>query len=480
MELGFFINGNWERGSADRRLRVINPATGAEVGSVANAGPADVAAAVSAAAAAFPGWASQPPKERQRLLRAAAVAVRQHQEELAPLLTREQGKPLPDARKEIDAAVDTLEYYADEAVRISGEIAPISGSARSLVIRQPVGVVAAIAPWNYPVSLIAWKLAPALAAGCTVVVKPSPYTPLAALRFTAICAGVGFPPGAINALATDDLEAARALVRHPDIAAVAFTGSTRTGQAIMADAALAGVRRVNLELGGHSPLVVFADADLDRAVADGVKRSFRNAGQICNAVNRIYVEESVAAAYVERFVAATEKLRQGDGLADPTVDLGPMTTPDGPGHIRAQVADAVARGARVACGERPGAPPDAAGDRFVRPTVLVDVSPEMRVMHEESFGPLVAIDTFRTVAEAVAKANSTSFGLVAYVYTGSLRTAMLVSEQIAAGSVAVNSVSPDSLQAPYTGWKSSGIGVELSRYGLEPYLHFKHIRLELS
>jgi succinate-semialdehyde dehydrogenase/glutarate-semialdehyde dehydrogenase len=453
VNLQLFVNGKWTPSEAGGTFEVFNPVNGRPMGTAAKGGRTDVQRALEAAELAFGGWSHTTGDERAQRLKQAAEAVAARQDELAETLTREHGKPLGDARKEIGGAVATLEYYGEEARRVAGEIAPSkSATTRSLVIRQPVGVVAAIAPWNYPVSLMAWKLAPALAAGCTVVVKPPKNAPLATTLAAAIVGQSGFP---------------------------AFTGSTEVGKHLMRTAAH-DLKKLVLELGGHTPMVVFRDADLERAVADGVKRSFRNMGQICNAVNRIYVEEDIAEQYIQRFVELTGKLTMGDGLANPNVDLGPMIDQEGIQRVQRHVDDALAKGAKLLCGGKKPDLPELRAGFFYEPTVLAGVTSEMLVMHEESFGPIVGIATFKGVEEAIQLANSTEYGLVTYGYTKDLATAFTFGEGVQAGSVAINTVSPDSLYAPYPAWKHSGIGLELSHYGLEEYLQVKHILLELG
>jgi acyl-CoA reductase-like NAD-dependent aldehyde dehydrogenase len=413
------------------------------------------------------------------VLKKAAAAIVARKEELAAVLTREHGKPLGDAAKEIQGTVDTFEYYAEEARRISGEIAPAkSATSRSLVVRQPIGVVAAIAPWNYPVSLMAWKLAPALAAGCTVVVKPPANAPLACGLAAAIV-GAAAPKGCVNVVTGPAGTVGEALTTHPLTRMIAFTGSTETGKHLMKVAA-DDLKKLILELGGQTPMVVFKDADLERAVADGVKRSFRNMGQICNAVNRIYVEADIAAEYVRRFVEQTKKLTIGDGVANPNVDLGPMIDEAGIRRTQRHVDDAVSKGATLLCGGKKPDRPDLQRGYFYEPTVLTDVTPDMLVMHEESFGPIVGIATFSGLDEAVRLANSTEYGLVTYGYTRDLATTFAFGERVESGSVAINTVSPDSLYAPYPAWKHSGTGLELSHFGIEEYLQIKHIMLELG
>jgi acyl-CoA reductase-like NAD-dependent aldehyde dehydrogenase len=480
VNLHLFINGEWTPPEAGETFEVFNPVNGQAMGTAAKGGRADAQRALEAADAAFLIWSHSTGDERAQRLKQAAAAVIARQDDLAEILTSEHGKPLGDARKEISGTAATLEYYGEEARRISGEIAPRkSTTTRSLVVRQPIGVVAAIAPWNYPVSLMAWKLAPALAAGCTVVVKPPKNAPLATTLAAAIVGQSGLPDGAVNVVTGPSSVVGEELITNPITRMVAFTGSTEIGKHLMRTAA-DDLKKLVLELGGHTPMVVFKDADLERSVADGVKRSFRNMGQICNAVNRIYVEENIAEEYLQRFVELTGKLTMGDGLANPDVDLGPMIDQEGIQRVERHVDDALAKGARLLCGGKKPDAPELREGFFYEPTALADVTPEMLVMHEESFGPIVGIATFRGVEEATELANSTEYGLVTYGYTQDLATAFAFSEGVQSGSVAINTVSPDSLYAPYPAWKHSGIGLELSHYGLEEYLQVKHILMELG
>lgn len=480
IDQSLYIDGEWVNSDSEDTFNVINPVNGQPMGKAAKAGRDEAQRALEAASKAFKVWGKSTPDERVKALKNAARAVAARQEELAEILTQEHGKPLGDARKEIAGTVATLEYYAEEARRISGEVAPNkSASSRSLVIRQPVGVVAAIAPWNYPVSLMAWKLAPALAAGCTVVVKPPALAPLACGLTAAIVGESGFPQGAVNVVTGPSNQVGEELISNPITRMIAFTGSTETGIHLMSVAAQ-DLKKLILELGGHTPMVVFKDADLDRAVADGVKRSFRNMGQICNAVNRIYVEAEIADKYIKRFVEQTGKLSIGDGLANPNVDLGPMIDEEGVRRTQAHVDDAVSKGANLLYGGSRPTQPELSDGCFYVPAVLTKVTKDMLVMHEESFGPIVGIDTFSSLDEAVELANSTQYGLVTYAYTRDLATAFNFSERVESGSVAINTVSPDSLYAPYPAWKHSGIGLELSHYGIEEYLQVKHILLELG
>lgn len=480
VNLQLFINGEWTPSKTGETFEVTNPVDGQPMGTAARGGRTDAQRALSAADQAFAGWSRTLADERAKRLKQAADAILAREDELAHILTREHGKPLTDAHKEIKGAAATFEYYGEEARRISGELAPQkSATTRSLVVRQPVGVVAAIAPWNYPVSLMAWKLAPALAAGCTVVVKPPKNAPLATTLTAAIVGQSGLPNGAVNVVTGPSSVVGEELITNPITRMVAFTGSTEIGKHLMRTAA-DDLKKLVLELGGHTPMVVFKDADLERAVVDGVKRSFRNMGQICNAVNRIYVEEDIAEEYIQRFVELTGKLKMGDGLVDPNVDLGPMIDQEGIERVQSHVDDALAKGARLLCGGKKPEAPELREGLFYEPTALADVTPDMLVMHEESFGPIVGIATFKGVEEALELANSTEYGLVTYGYTRDLATAFAFSEGVQSGTVAINTVSPDSLYAPYPAWKHSGIGLELSHYGLEEYLQVKHILLELG
>jgi len=475
-----FIDGKWVPADSGEMFEVINPVNAKPMGMAAKAGRAEAKRALEAANKAFKTWGKSTPDERSKALKKAAAAVAARQEELAKILCMEHGKPLGDARKEIKGAIDTLEYYAEEARRIAGEVAPSkSASMRSLVIRQPIGVVAAIAPWNYPVSLMAWKLAPALAAGCTVVVKPPALAPLACGMVAAIVGESGLPDGAVNVVTGPSGQVGEEIIHNPITRMIAFTGSTETGKYLMGVAA-PDLKKLILELGGHTPMVVFKDANLDRAVSDGVKRSFRNMGQICNAVNRIYVEEEIAEEYLKRFVEQTAKMSMGDGLANPNVDLGPMIDEEGIKRTQRHVDDALKKGAKLLYGGKRPDDPVLQQGYFYEPTALTNVTKDMLVMHEESFGPIVGIAPFKGLDEAVELANSTEYGLVTYAYTQNLKTAFMFGERVESGSVAINTVSPDSLYAPYPAWKHSGIGLELSHYGIEEYLQVKHILLELA
>lgn len=472
-----FINGRWQEGEGF--IEVIDPSNGEPFAMVSKVTLEQLRETIEGAHRAFRLWSRKLPVERTRLLLKAADIVRSRAKDIAHLLAREQGKAFPDAERETLGAADCLEYYACLGVNILGEIPPSTVlKLRSFAIRQPIGVVFAVAAWNYPVSLISWKVAPALAAGCTVIVKPSRETPLSTIEFVRACNDAGLPEGVLNVVNGDNTLISEEIFSNPLVRLVALTGSTATGKEFI-KASAKTVKHLILELGGHSPFIVFADANFERAVKDGVRRAFRNAGQICNSVNRIFVEESIKEKYVEAFVAETRKLRLGGAFETPVPDVGPMVNEEGVRRMEEFVKDAQEKGAQIICG---GKRPEDLRLRkgfYFEPTVVAGVTPQMKLMREEPFGPIVGIDSFKTIDEAVEKANSVPYGLVAYVYTEDVRKAFYVAENLEWGSVAVNNISPDSLYAPYPGWKESGLGVELSWHGLEEYLEWKHIKMEV-
>lgn len=478
MDLGLLING--ELCYHDNKIKVFNPANGEEIGTIPSFGRKETVDAIEAANKAFNVWAKYTPIERSRILRKASDIIKNSVDKLSEILTKEHGKPLSDSKKEIMGAANTLEYYSQVAVESEGEIScPASNNTKSLVFKEPIGVVGAIAAWNYPVSLIAWKIAAALAAGCTVIVRPPKDTPMALSEFIRLCHNAGFPDGVLNVIYGSHSEVSDELLSNNIVKKIAFTGSTETGKRIMSSS-VSSLKKLNLELGGHSPLVVFNDANIKKAVKDGVKRSFRNMGQICNAVNRIYLHEDIYDEYLEEFIKQTKNLTIGDGLKNPDVSLGPMVTKSGITTVKEHIEDALSKGAKLIYGGKKPDNPELKNGNFFEPTILINVTDDMLIMKEETFGPAVAIDSFKTTEEAIEKANNTDYGLVSYIYTNNLNTAFKVSKAIDSGSVAVNTVSPDSLYAPYGGRKASGFGVELSKYGMAQYLQFKHVKIELE
>jgi acyl-CoA reductase-like NAD-dependent aldehyde dehydrogenase len=474
-----FIAGQWVPSVTGEETDIRDPATGELVGWASVGGIEDARRALAAARDAFPGWSRTPVTERAALLRGGAQLIRQHLDEIAVALTLEQGKPLADARKEVRFAADVFDYYADLAGQIGGEWRPTRDPRiRSLVLRQPVGVVVAIVPWNYPIDLLSWKVAPALAAGCTVVAKPATRTPLSSAIAVRCLAEAGLPAGVLNLVIGHGSVVGDELVRNPISRLVMITGSTETGRHVMRLAA-DHVKRLSLELGGQTPLIVLEDAELGTVVPAAVRRSYSNMGQICIAVNRIFVAESIADEFTDAFAAAASVLRIGHGL-DPAVEYGPLTTEEVRRRTMEHIADAVNQGARLVTG---GRPPDGAAfarGTFFLPTVLADVRPSMRVMREETFGPVAAIARFRSIDEAIAAANDTPYGLAAYVFGRDLERCLYVAERIEAGGVGVNVNDVTELAAPFGGWKESGFGRELGPEGLQHCLELKHIRIGLT
>jgi acyl-CoA reductase-like NAD-dependent aldehyde dehydrogenase len=466
-----------QRAGGRRSVVISDPATGELVGTSAVAGPADVDTAVEAAARAQPEWARTPPGERAVILHAAADRIASAVDEIALLLTREQGKPVVDSRKEILFGVEVLHYYAEEAKRVSGSVRPSTRSdVRSVVMYAPAGVVAAIVPWNYPVDLYCWKVAPALAAGCAVIAKPPFETPLAIGEVARCLQAAGLPPGLLGDLPGDGTVGAR-LAAHSGVHMVTVTGSTATGRAVM-QAASHGLKRLSLELGGHTPFIVLDDADVEEAVAACTRRSFSNMGQICIAVNRVLVDERVADAFVDALALQADKLEVGHGV-DGGVQYGPMlngavrTRADG--HVR----DALARGGVLRAGGHVPAGTSFERGSFYRPTVIDHVPPDALMMTEETFGPAVGIHRLTGDAALLEAANRLPYGLAAYVYSGDLERAWAFAERVEAGGVGINVNDVTELQAPFGGWKLSGSGRELGPEGLMTYLESRHLRMRV-
>lgn len=471
-----FIDGEWVESSDGKYQYVINPATEEPFAQFPLATEKDVDKAVRAAYRAFREWSKTSLEERRKLLRSAADNVEKRASEIARLLTREQGKPLKQAEDELRNAAYVLRFFAEEIFRVYGEIIPLPvKNYESRVIWQPIGVVAAITPWNYPVQLLSWKVGASLAAGCTIVAKPPSYTPISPIKFIECVAEAGFPKGAVNIVTGSGKTVGETLVTHPLVRKVSFTGSTDVGKRIMSLCA-SGLKRITLELGGHTPMIVFADCDLDKAVKGAVRRSYRNMGQICNAISRIYVERPIFNEFVERFVEETKKLKIGDPLQDPNADLGPMCNKETFDKVIEHLEDAVKKGAKILCG---GKRPE--GERFKKgywfePTVIVNVNHDMLIMQEETFGPVKPVMPFDTVEQAIDWANSTRYGLAAYVYTNNYKTINIMSTELEAGNIGINNVDVSTTEAPYPGWKESGLGCDLGREGLKHYLEIKHIK----
>jgi acyl-CoA reductase-like NAD-dependent aldehyde dehydrogenase len=476
-----YIAGRWVPAVSGESIDVRDPATGELLGRSAVAGAADVDLAVSHAITAQRGWAAMPSADRAAILHRAADLIVERIDQIADALTREQGKPVPDSKKEISFGAEVLHYYAEEGLRVTGSIRTVQRSdIRSLVEWLPIGVVGAVVPWNYPVDLYAWKIGPALAAGNAIIVKPPLESPLAIALVVQCLHDAGVPAGVLADL-PGGLEAGEALSAHPGIGMITATASTRTGQAIMRSAA-STMKRLSLELGGHSPFVVLDDADVPAAAAAAARRSFSNAGQICIAVNRILVADSLADEFVAAVAAEAEAIRIGHGI-EAGITGGPTTTPAVIGVAESHIADAVNQGARVVTGgaRLTGGAYDQG--TFFAPTVLDEVPRGARAMLEETFGPVVAVHRYAAgsgVDEIAALANDNRAGLAAYVFGGDLDRAWAVAERIEAGGVGVNVNDITELQAPFGGWKMSGFGRELGAEGLRGFMQQRHIRLRRS
>jgi acyl-CoA reductase-like NAD-dependent aldehyde dehydrogenase len=479
IHLELLINAERRASSDGTRSEVKSPHDGRVVATVPRATSADLDAAVQAAHAAFKKWSVLTSCEREKIIRKATAHVRTKADEIGRLMALEQGKPLAQSVSEIGGSCDTIDYYAAEGVRIEGWTSPTEDKAyRSTVTYHPVGVCGLITPWNYPVSLLSWKLGPALATGCTVVVKPTTVTPLSPLAFCAALAEGGSPPGVVNCITGSGATLGEALVKHPLVAKIAMTGSTAVGKQILA-AAAPYLKKVSLELGGHCPAIVCADADLDLAAKIIAYKGFRNCGQSCSSVNRVYAHASIHDTLVGKLRVIAEKMTMGDGLTDPRVDLGPMATADGVETAHTHVTDALQHGATLVCG---GRKPD--GEQFAKgnyylPTILTGCTQTMRVMQEETFAAVVPFAKFDSLDEAIALANDTAYGLVAYLFTREYATVVRASEALETGTVCVNHGAVNTNYAPYAGWKDSGYGVELSRRAVFEYLKPKHTKIAL-
>ncbi len=451
-------------------MAVTDKATGEEIARVPDLGADETNAAIAAAHRAFKPWAARLAKDRSKILRRWYELIVEHAEELALLLTKEQGKPLAEAKGEILYGAGFVELFAEEAKRIYGETIPShKADARIVVMKQPVGVVAAITPWNFPSAMITRKVAPALAAGCTVVVKPAEDTPLSALALAELAERAGFPKGVLNVVtAKNPVPVGEAMTTNPLVRMVTFTGSTEVGKILMAQAA-GTVKRVGMELGGNAPFIVFDDADLDKAVAGAVASKFRNAGQTCVCANRILVQDSVYDAFAEKLAAAVRGLKVGPGM-EAGVTVGPLINRDAVKKVSEHVADAVRKGAKVVMGGKP----HALGGTFYEPTVLTGVTPEMRVSCEETFGPVAPLFKFATEAEAIRMANDTPFGLAAYFFARDIGRCWRVAEALEYGIVGVNEGITSTEIAPFGGFKESGIGREGSHHGIDEFVEIKY------
>jgi succinate-semialdehyde dehydrogenase/glutarate-semialdehyde dehydrogenase len=465
------VAGQWCAAATGGTCEVRNPATGALLGTVPDMGADETRRAIDAAHAAFPAWANMTARERAHVLRRMFDLMLHHQDDLAVLMTAEQGKPLAEAKGEVLYSAGFLEWFGEQAKRMDGDTIPgHAGDNRILTLRQPVGVVAAITPWNFPSAMLGRKLGPALAAGCTVVCKPAMQTPFSALALGVIAERAGLPPGVLNIVTGQDAAAiGTQMTAHPKVRKLSFTGSTAVGKRLMAQCA-EGMKRVSLELGGNAPFIVFEDADLDAAVAGAIASKYRNTGQTCVCANRLFVQDAVYAAFAEKLVAAVRALRVGDGLQGPT-EQGPLIDAKALAKVEQHVADATAKGARIATGGKR----HALGGTFFEPTVLLDVADHMLVAQEETFGPVAPLFRFNTEADVIAMANATEYGLASYFYTRDLARSWRVAEALECGMVGINTGLISTEVAPFGGVKQSGMGREGSKYGLDDYTELKYI-----
>lgn len=462
------IDGRWVAG--EQRDVVVDPATGEEIADVARCSAVDMNLAITAAERSFAAWRELLPAKRGAILRSWASLMLDHSEELAILVTSEQGKPLAEARQEIAYGAGFLDWFAAEGERAYGETIPSHKPGSLLQVRmQPVGVAAAITPWNFPVAMITRKAGAALAAGCPIIVKPAPETPLSALAVARLAEEAGVPAGVFQVLVGNPIELSTPLLRDTRIRALSFTGSTQVGRLLLEGAADT-IKKVSLELGGHAPFIIFDDVDLGRAVKGAVAAKFATSGQDCLAANRIYVQRGIYNAFVEAFAAEVVQLRAGHGL-EPTTDIGPMTKLSVANKCRAQIDDAERNGARVISANEGVV----RGPNFVLPTLLSDVTEDMLIAREETFGPVAAVLPFESEEEVVARANASEMGLAGYVYTDSLRRAVRLSERIECGMVGINTTSFTGPPIPFGGWKQSGLGREGSRHGLAEYMELKYV-----
>lgn len=467
LKMQAYIDGAWV---GEPSMPVFDKATGEEIARVPDMGAKETNAAIEAAHRAFPAWSKLLAKERSKIVRRWYELIIEHADELALLLTREQGKPLPEAKGEIIYGANFVELFAEEAKRVYGETIPThKADARVIVMKQPIGVVGAITPWNFPSAMITRKVSPALAAGCTVVVKPAEDTPLSALALAELAQRAGVPKGVFNVVTgKNPAPIGKALTESPLVRMITFTGSTEVGKILMEQAART-VKRVGMELGGNAPFIVFDDADLDRAVAGALASKFRNAGQTCVCANRMLVQDGIYDAFAEKLTEAVKKLKVGPGT-EAGVTVGPLINKDAIKKVEDHVADALAHGAKVVVGGKPAA----LGGNFYEPTVLTDVTPRMKVSREETFGPVAPLFRFKTEEEAVNMANNTPFGLAAYFFTRDLGRCWRVAEALEYGIVGVNEGITSTEIAPFGGWKESGIGREGSHHGIEEFLEMKY------
>jgi succinate-semialdehyde dehydrogenase/glutarate-semialdehyde dehydrogenase len=465
-----YINGQWVGGKASRTIEVDDPATGEIIGSVPNLGATETRHAIDVAAESFVLWRKRTAKERAVILRRWFELMMENQEDLAYLMTVEQGKPLTESRGEVAYAASFLEWFSEEAKRVYGDTIPGHQSdKRILVVKEPVGVVACITPWNFPLAMITRKVGPALAVGCTVVVKPAEQTPFSALALAALGERAGIPKGVFNVITGSPVEIGGELTSNPNVRKLSFTGSTEVGKLLMSQCA-ATVKKISLELGGNAPFIVFDDADLDAAVEGAVASKYRNTGQTCVCTNRFLVQDAVYDAFAEKLSVAVGKLKPGRGL-EPGATQGPLIDENALHKVEDHIRDATSKGAKVVIGGKR----HALGGRFFEPTILTGVTSAMEIAREETFGPVAPLFRFKDEAEAIALANDTQYGLAAYFYGRDISRVWRVSEALEYGMVGINTGMISTEVAPFGGMKESGLGREGSKYGIDEYLEIKYL-----
>ena len=470
-----YIDGKWVDAQDDATFAVDNPATGEIIAHVANLDEGQTEQAIAAAERAFPLWRARTAKERAGILRKWFDLILANGEDLAALMTLEQGKPVAEARGEVAYAASFVEWFAEQAKRVMGDtLASTSPNTRMLVLREPIGVCAAITPWNFPLAMITRKVAPAIAAGCTIVLKPAEQTPLSALALAELAERAGIPAGVLNIVTADSersIKVGKALCASPVVRKLTFTGSTPVGRILMQQSAPT-IKKLSLELGGNAPFIVFDDADLDAAVEGAIISKYRNAGQTCVCANRIYVQASVAEAFTEKFVAKARTLKLGRGTEE-GVTMGPLIDERAVAKMEEHVADALAKGGKLVLGGKRSE----LGGTFFEPTVMTGITQDMKVAKEETFAPLAPIITFRDDEEVIAMANDTEFGLAAYFYAKDMARVWRVAEALESGMVGVNTGLLANEMAPFGGVKQSGLGREGSKYGIEGFLELKYVCL---
>jgi succinate-semialdehyde dehydrogenase/glutarate-semialdehyde dehydrogenase len=467
-----YVAGAWIDADDGSTVAVTNPANGEQIGTVPMCGTDETVRAIAAAEVAQRAWRDVPAKERAAVLRRLNDLMLAHQDDLALIMTSEQGKPLAEAKGEIAYAASFIEWFADEARRVYGDVIPAVGADRRvLALKQPIGVTAAITPWNFPAAMLTRKAGPALAAGCSMVVKPATQTPYSALAFAELAERAGLPKGLLSVLTGSAAKIGGEMTRSPIVRKITFTGSTEVGRTLMRQSADT-IKKLSLELGGNAPFIVFDDADIDAAVDGAMVSKYRNTGQTCVCANRIYVQRGVLQAFTQKLVAKVKALKVGDGL-EPGVNQGPLIDAKAVAKVEEHVADARAKGAEVLAGGRR----HALGGLFYEPTVLAGATADMLVAKEETFGPLAPIFAFDTEAEVIGLANDTEFGLAAYFYSRDLGRIMRVAEQLESGMVGVNTGLISTAEVPFGGVKQSGLGREGSKYGIEEFLEIKYVCL---